>query len=237
MAEPRAVQGAAVAEAPVDFGVAGASAMREYARRRHAHERRARERFGVVGVGLARITRDPSSTRVWRQGAEGEARVGAKLCRLLDGTGVQILHDRRLVGHGRANIDHLAVGPGGVTVIDAKAVRGEVRVRATGGLFSQRRQTLKVAGRDRTRLVRGVQKQAEAVRARLSGQGFATVEVRGALCFADAGGLPLLRRLELDGVTVDGARRVAKLAARSGTLGDAEVQRVLHILASAFPPA
>jgi hypothetical protein len=211
--------------------------MPEYARRHDVREQRARERLGVVGVGLGRITGDPPSTRAWRQGAEGEEKVAARLHKLLDGTGVHLLHDRRLVGHGRANIDHLAVGPGGVTVIDAKAVRGDVRVQTMGGLFSQREQLLKVAGRDRTRLVRGVRAQAEVVRACLSSHGFHSVEVRCALCFADTGGLPLLRRLELDGVIVDGAKRVAMLARRPGSLREAEVQRVRQALALTLPAA
>jgi hypothetical protein len=33
---------------------------------------------------------------------------------------VRLLHDRRVPRHGHANIDHIAVGPGGVTVIDTK---------------------------------------------------------------------------------------------------------------------
>jgi hypothetical protein len=175
--------------------------------------------------------------RAWRQGEEGEEKVAARLRKLLDGTGVHLLHDRCLSGHAKANIDHLAVGPGGVTVIDAKVERGDVRVQTVGGLFSQREQLLKVAGRDRTRLVRGVRAQAEVVRACLSEHGFTAIEVRCALCFADAGGLPLLCRLELDGVTIDGARRVAKLARRPGSLREAEVQRALQALALALPPA
>jgi hypothetical protein len=154
---------------------------------------------------------------------------------LLDGTGVHLLHDRRLASHPKANIDHLAVGPGGVTVIDAKAVRGDVRVQTVGGPFSQREQLLKVAGRDRTRLVRSVRAQAEVVRTCLYTHGFHAVEVRCALCFPD--GLPLLRHLELDGVIVDGTKRVAKLARRPGSLREAEVQRVLQALATALPAA
>jgi hypothetical protein len=211
--------------------------MREYTRRHDAREKRARERMGLLGVGMVRLAGDPASTRAWRQGAEGEAKVGARLCKLLQGTGVHLLHDRRLSGHGKANIDHLAVGPGGVTVIDAKAVHGDVRVQTVGGLFSQREQLLRVGGRDRTRLVRGVRAQGEVVRECLSTHGFHAVEVRCALCFADTNGLPFLRRLELDGVIVDGSKRVAKLARRPGSLREAEVQRVLQALAVALPPA
>ncbi len=171
------------------------------------------------------------------QDTEGEEKVATRLRKLLDGSGVHLLHDRRLAGHGKANIDHLAVGPGGVTVIDAEAIDGDVRVQTVGGLFSQREQLLKVAGRDRTRLVRGMRGQADVVRTCLSQHGFPAVEVRCALCFADGSGLPFLRRLELDGVIVDGTKRVAKLARRPGSLREAEVQRVLQALAAALPPA
>jgi hypothetical protein len=208
-----------------------------YERRHDARERRARERLGIVGVGLARVTGDPSATRAWRRGAEGEAKVASRLTKLLAGSGVQLLHDRRLTGHGHANIDHLAVGPGGVTVIDAKAVRGEVRVETVGGLFSQGSRLLRVAGRDRTRLVRGVQTQAEVIRELLAGRGLHAIDVRSALCFANADGLPWLRRLELDGVMLDGPKRVAKLARRPGSLGEADVQDVLYALAKVLSPA
>lgn len=168
---------------------------------------------------------------------EAEGKAGARLRKLLANSGVHLLHDRHLAGYGKANIHHLAVGPGGVTVIDANAVRGDVRVETVGGLFSQREQLLKVAGCDRTRLVRCVRGQADIVRACLTEHGFHAVEVRCALCLADGGGLPWPRRLELDGVIVDGAKRVAKLARRPGSLREAEVQRVLQVLAAALPPA
>jgi hypothetical protein len=229
--------GVSITPVPVDPGVPGASARREYERRHNAREQRARARLGIVGVALARFTGDPSSTRAWMQGADGEAKVAVRLSKLLDGTGVHLLHDRRLSGRRRANIDHLAIGPGGVTVIDAKALSGKVRVETVGGLFSKSEQLLRVAGRDRTRLVRGVQMQAEVVREWLSRSDFPAVEVCPALCFSKVEGRPLLCRLELEGVVLAGPRRVAKLARRPGPLGQDEVQRLLYALASALAPA
>lgn len=218
-------------------GIAGASAMREYERRHAAREQRAREKLGGVGVVLARVTGDPSSTRVWRQGAEGEERLARRLGKLLDGRGVYLLHDRRVPGRRRANIDHVAVGPGGVTVIDAKTLHGQVRVQSVGGLFSERRKQLRVAGRDQTRLVGGVQAQAEAVRAVLSDAGHAQVDVRCALCFLETDGLPMFARLEIDGTIIDNPKRVAKLAARPGDLRDADVRALHATLASLLPVA
>lgn len=117
----------------------GASARREYDRRRAAREDRARQTLGLLGVVLAKTIDEPQSTRAWKTGADGEGRVGKRLAKLLAGTEVRLLHDRRIPGHGAANIDHLAVGPGGITVIDTKSYRGKVRTERIGGLFSERR--------------------------------------------------------------------------------------------------
>ena len=84
----------------------------------------------------SRLTRDPDSAApahetAWLRGAEGEARLGERLnddARLVGGVGV--LHDLALPGK-RANIDHLVIGPAGMTVIDAKAWTGEVWVGRT----------------------------------------------------------------------------------------------------------
>lgn len=221
---------------PSEIGVAGGSALREYERRRGARERRARERSGALGVWWTRLSGDPLSTHWWKQGGQGEVKVARRLAELLDGDGVHLLHDRRMPGRGRANIDHIAVGPGGVTVIDAKTLKGKVRVESAGGLFGPRRRQLRVKGRDRTRLVYGVKAQAEAVRVLLAQRDIA-IDVRCALCFASVDGLPWFRRLEVEGVLIDGARRVAKLAGRPGSHTAEEVDRIVRLLASALPAA
>lgn len=221
---------------PIAIGVAGGSALREYQRRHDARERRARERAGTVGVWLARLSGDPSSTRRWRQGGEGETKVGKRLTQLLAGSGVYLLHDRLVPGRRHANIDHIAIGPGGVTVIDAKALVGKVRVGSRATLFGPSRTKLLVKGRDRTQLVYAVRGQAEAVRGLLERQGI-TCDVRAALCFADTGGLPLMRRLEVEQVTIDGTRRVAKLAKRPGCCDREQVMRIVRLLATGLRSA
>jgi len=76
--------------------------------------------FGVLaGVFAAlRIWMPHQSTVAWRQGAEGEERLGYHLDQL-SSEGFVILHDRRVPG-SQANIDHLVIGPTGVFVVDAK---------------------------------------------------------------------------------------------------------------------
>ena len=127
-----------------------------------------------------------------------------------------MLHDRRIPRHGNANIDHIAIGPGGVSVIDTKTHRGKVRVERVGGLFAPRRSLLLIAGRDRTQLIDGVERQIELVRAALAGVGVQSIDVRGALCFPNVQGLPVLAELSVRGVLVSGPRPVAKLARRAG---------------------
>jgi len=76
---------------------------------------------------------------------EAGASTAVSLDKHLAGTGVLLLHDRRIPGDGGANIDHLAVGPGGVTVIDSKTQRGKIQVDRVGGRRreSDRRRSLR----------------------------------------------------------------------------------------------
>jgi hypothetical protein len=220
---------------PVLEGEAGASALREYERRRRKREEHARAKLGALGGVLARVVDEPQSTRAWKQGAKGEVRAGARLAKHVKGTDVKLLHDRRIAGKG--NIDHLAVGPGGITVIDTKNYKGRVGVERVGGLFSERRTILKIAGRDQTKLIAGVETQIAAVRAALRDLGEEQIEIRGALCFANVDGLPLLRHLAVRDVIVDGPKTAARLASRPGPLRVETIDRVWRQLSSAFPPA
>lgn len=223
---------------PADSGQAGASALRQYQRLHDAREQHAREKLGSFGVFLAKVIDEPHSTLAWQQGANGEVRVAARMEKLFDGTGVRLLHDRRVPRHGRANIDHIAVGPGGVTVIDSKTHRGKIRRDWYGGLFVDRKTILRVNGRDQTKLITGVERQVGYVRTALANLAGATnIDINGALCFPNVDGLPIFRRIEVRGVVVDGPRRVARLAARPGPLGPDAVHRIWAYLAQAFPSA
>ncbi len=216
---------------------AGASARREYERRHAAREDRARNKLGTLGVVVARVVDEPQSTRAWKTGADGEERAGTRLTKLLAGTQVQLLHDRRMPGHGVANIDHIAIGPGGITVIDTKNYRGKVRTERIGGLFSERRTVLRIAGRDRTHLIDGVEKQIDAVRDVVQRFSPEPPDVRGALCFVNTDGLPLLGSQSVRGVLIDGTRAVAKLARRPGPLTGEEISTLYERLGVRLPPA
>ncbi len=90
------------------------------------------ERVSRLELELERVGAELEQARraqqAWLAGAEGEARVGEQL-RQLELQGWRMLHDVHWPGRAKANIDHIAVGPGGVLVIDAKNWSGEVRLR------------------------------------------------------------------------------------------------------------
>jgi hypothetical protein len=224
-------------EPPVDQGVAGASALRKHKRLHDGREDHAREKLGVIGVGLARLTGDPQSTRAWQKGGKAEAYAARRFEKHLAGSEVRLLHDRRVPGHGSGNIDHIAVGPGGVTVIDTKSYKGKVRVERVGGLFSPRREILKINGRDQTKLIDGAEKQIQYVESALRAAGHERVDVRGALCMTELDGLPLLGSLSVRGILIDGPKRAAALAKRRGELSTDTVTEIWRSLAASFPNA
>jgi hypothetical protein len=229
--------GCPVDAGPVVEGTAGASALREYERRHRRREDYASEKLGGLGVVLARGIDEPTTTKVWRQGGDGEVRSAARFAKHLEGTPVRLLHDRRISGHGQANIDHLAIGPGGVTVIDTKTHGGDIRVDRVGGLFAPRRDVLLIKGRDQTKLIDGVERQIGYVSAALHDLGAPELDIRGALCFPNVDGLPLFRQLRVREVIIDGPKPVSKLAARSGPMSVEDIERVWRALSHHFPVA
>jgi Nuclease-related domain len=72
----------------------------------------------------------------WRRGSAGERRT-ARLLGPLERHGWAVLHDLAVPGSA-ANIDHLAIGPGGVFVIDSKHYRGRLKLDGSGRLWHGR---------------------------------------------------------------------------------------------------
>ena len=141
-----------------------------------------------------------------RMNDSGSARATARrLHALLHRHGVVLVHHRRIPG-SRTNIDHLAIGPGGVTVIDAERIRGRVKVHRASSPSGEPRERLLIGGREETKLVEGVCRQV-AVVSELLGGGVAVI---GAMCFVESGGLPLFSSPTLDGVRIGGLRGIAR---------------------------
>lgn len=212
-----------------DAGTAGASARREHERRRARREQRVRERHPRIGGALLALSDAPQHEESWARGAAGEERVARVLGERVPDS-VVLLHDRRIPG-SRANIDHLAVTPGAVWVIDTKCYKGGVKVSRP--LLAQAK--LLIAGRDKTSLVEGVERQAELVRATLAGQGV-SAPVHAVLCFVDAD-LPLLGTLRFRDVLLLSPKALAKRLGADGDASTESVRAQSALLAEVFPPA
>lgn len=122
--------------------------------------------------------------------------------------GLGVLHDLPTPGRGGANIDHIVVGPGGVTVIDAKAWTGPVRIRASGvwtGRWGHGKELDSIAD------------QVAVVRQTLAAGGLQDAMVRGALCLVNENdGCPEHELLVVHGILVGRPSLVAALACADG---------------------
>jgi hypothetical protein len=234
-----------VDEPEVVVGVAGASARREYERRKakddqHVAEwkERVRAKHPVLGGLMLAVADEPkhSGTSAWDLGAHGEEVFATSLDRLAD-AGLYFLHDRR-IPPTLANIDHIVIAPSGVYVIDAKNYTGRAQLSVTGGIFSPRVEKLKVGRRDCTKLVDGVHKQVDRVSELLARDGIGQdVPVRGMLCFIE-GDWPLVGgSFTIGGLDILWPKKARKIITAAGALSDDRL-RVLHRhLAAEFPPA
>lgn len=224
-----------MAERKIELGTSGASARREYERRRGKREAATRERHPHIGNLLLRLQSPPASEVAWDIGADGEEALGAYLARRCPD--VSVLHDRR-IPRSRANLDHIAVAPSGVFVIDAKRYKGEIEVRKP--FFGKPR--LLIAGRDKTKLVEGLARQREAVLAALA-EPVPAMPVPACFCFlnpdnqAGGSGLPLLRTLHIEDFPLFYPRKLSKRLNAPGELGAESRQEVAELLARAFPQA
>lgn len=212
---------------------AGSSAQREYERRKAKREDAIRSRHPRLGGLILALSDDPQSTTAWAKGAEGERRLGAGLDTLAE-AGVVALHDRRIPST-RANIDHLAIAPSGVWVIDAKRYSGQVAKRDVGGWFSTDLR-LYVGRRDCTKLVAGMAKQVAAVRTALGGD-WTDVPVRPVLCFVDAEWSWFARPFELDGVVVAWPKATRELLVRAGPYTPEGIEMIAAHLEHKLQPA
>lgn len=168
------------------------------------------------------------STEIWALGAEGEETIGAGLNRAVGDSGV-VLHDRR-VPNSRANLDHLAIVPSGVWVIDSKHYRGVLERRRISGFFMSR-EALSVGRRDRSSLLASAARQRALVTRHVRPD----VPVRVALCFTGVELRVFARPFELDGVIVTWPKALAKSLAKPGPLDAAARHDLAVRLAAAFP--
>lgn len=216
---------------PIHAGTPGGSARREFERREQNRERRIREKHPRLGGLIHALTDKPQTTKAWDTGALGEERLGRRLNELASDT-LRVLHDRRIPG-SRANIDHLAVTPTGVFVIDAKKYAGRPHLKVEGGLLRPRVEKLMVGTRDCTKLADGMLKQIDIVRAAVGDQ----VAVQGVLCFVEADWPLFGESFATRGVEVMRPKKLYPLL-QAGDRADLDaIEDVYCRLAAALPPA
>lgn len=222
---------------PRSTGTAGASALTEYERRAARREQRTRAKHPLLGGVILALSDEPQNMRAWKVGAAGERAVGRRLDELV-ANGVEVMHDRR-IPRTKANIDHIAVSSSGVYVVDAKNYTGMVKVDWEGGLFGPRRYKLLVGRRDCTKLVVGVERQVELVRAALAGAAGlpAEISITGVLAFVDADWPLLFPPDHINEVRLEGPRSTRNLVLRPGAMTSEEVAAVAAHLRRVFPGA
>ena len=238
-------------------GIAGGSALRIYERRsagdrarqeaRVAEDRAWREKakkehpfFGRIASAITPkevMTPEPQHVTAWKAGADGEQRIGQRLDEWsATGAGV-VLHDRRMP-NSKANIDHIAIAPSGIYVIDAKRYEGKVEAVDVGGWFKTDVR-LKVRGRDKTKLTLGVDIQVAAVSAVLAGARSPELRpsVQGVLCFIDAHWGWLAKPFRVRDVIVAWPTATVEILGRPGPWGHTAIVDIAGALARSLRPA
>jgi hypothetical protein len=242
--------------AELESGIAGASARREGERR---HARRAarveqaiaadaawradtNQRHPVLGRIVTSLSprpalgSDPQHITAWATGADGERIVGQRLDAWATGApGRHVLHDRRIAGT-RRNIDHLAIGPAGVWVIDAKRYGGKVEL-VTAGTFLHPVAKLRVGGRNQSHLAAGVHDQVASVAATLEQLDGEPPAIHGMLCFVGAEWGLFAKPLIFERVIVTWPSAAVDILSRPVPVSSEHTAAAARLLARSFPSA
>jgi hypothetical protein len=211
-------------------GEAGASARKEYDRRHQKRDEALDRRFGRFASVVKFLSDDPQSTRAWAKGSSGEQLLAAALTKRVGDRAV-ILNDRK-IPRSSANIDHLVIAASGVWIVDAKKYKGRLQRIDKGG-WRKVDYRVYVNGRDQTKLVAGLHKQAAVVRTAL---GELEVPIHSVICFVEAEWDFFLKPFQIESVWITYGRHLSEMIEGDGTLSEETVLGVANKLAEALPP-
>jgi hypothetical protein len=199
--------------------------------------RQARAKWGDDAAAVAqKIVHDDPDVRAWEKGGDGESRLAALITREL-GDRVLALHDRLIPGTRASNIDHLFVAPTGIWIVDAKNYTGAIEKRERGPIWA-RESELYVKRRNRTQLAAHMSLQIKAVKAALElHPEFGAVHVFAALCFIDADWPLFAGPFVVHDVNVVYPSALRDYLKQRGDVSRDTMERVLHALSKALPPA
>jgi hypothetical protein len=212
-----------------DPGTPGASAQREYERRKAKAKSLVSTTLDAV---LTATTDEPQSTQAWARGAYGERKLAEVLAGVPNG---KLLHDRRIPGT-QANFDHLVVAPAGVFVVDSKLRKGLIDIRSKRGFPSQDLR-LFIGSRDRSSMVEKMAWQVRVVRRALETADFKPIPLLvPVICFVD-GSWPVLYPppQQYLGVWLEDGRSIVRFVGGAPLLDAGSIAQIHHVLALAFP--
>ncbi len=145
-----------------------------------------------------------------------------------------VLNDRRVKGT-LGNIDHIAIGPAGIFVLDAKVRRGFIDIVDKGPFFRSDLR-LMIGGRNESKLAEGMGWQLKAVtNALIDASVDPLPPVTAVLCFMDPSWPIFGRPKSFDGVRIESDSSIVKVLGEPAALAAAEIDRLAHILAKALP--
>ncbi len=192
-------------------------------------ERRATSRIAKVTKFFADADTRDGAERVRRDGT-----LSAHLHTHL-GQRAVVLDDRKVPG-SRTHIDHIVIAPSGVWVVDANEYDGRVERRDIGGWFKMD-ERLYVAGKDRTNLVDGIDRQVVAVESVLAKHGLDLVPVHAALCFVNSEWGWFAKPFSLSGVWITWAQKLTELVLDWNAISNTELEKLARVVDAGLPAA
>jgi hypothetical protein len=212
--------------------VAGAGPQREYERRTANRDERIEQKWGRLAPLAKLLSDEPQHIAAFGKGADGERRLAAHLQREI-GDGAIFLHSRRIPN---GDIDHLAIAPSGIYVIDAKNYTGRTEAKDVGNWRTVDRR-LYVGGRDESKLVEGMEKQVAAVTKALASSWVADTPIHPVLCFTDSEWGIFAKPLSFGTVTCLWAKKLCELIKQPGPLDSSQRELIAKRLSVALPAA
>jgi hypothetical protein len=196
----------------------------------HATERRATPRLAKV----AKFFSDSETSSDGAERVQRERMLSVHLHTELGHRAV-VLDDRKVPGT-RVQIDHIVVAPSGVWVVDAHEYDGRVERRDVGGWFKVD-ERLYVAGKDRTSLVDGIDRQVVAVENVLEKEGLDLIPVHAALCFVNSEWGWFAKPFSLSGVWVTWPQKLTESVLDWNAIPNNEIDRLAKVVESKLPSA
>jgi hypothetical protein len=215
----------------LDVGTAGASARLTHARLQGQREAELKDRWGErVGGWINRFVDEPRQIKAWGLGALGEELLGGVLANV---PGLVVLNDRRVRGT-KGNIDHIAIAPAGIFVIDAKRYDGFIEVVDRGSFFRSDLRLL-VGGRNRSDLTEKMGWQTKAVATAMLEAGVDAPSVTPILCFIQPSWAIFRRPKSFEGVRLESEKTIGPVLTSPVVLDEPAIQRLAAILSSSLP--